>query len=104
MSKITPEFIEKALSAYDTYKNDKQLFNDRICENEKWYRKWHEVNQNGEYDGTTLTSATAFVFSAIENKFADAMDNYPHPKILERSRTIQKRHRCCQRYCRYSLT
>ena len=84
MSKITPEFIEKALSAYDTYKNDKQLFNDRICENEKWYRKWHEVNQNGEYDGTTLTSATAFVFSAIENKFADAMDNYPHPKILER--------------------
>ncbi len=84
MSKITSEFIEKALSAYDTYKNDKQLFNDRICENEKWYRKWHEVNQNGEYDGTTLTSATAFVFSAIENKFADAMDNYPHPKILER--------------------
>lgn len=83
-SKISPGFIEKALSAYDSYKSDKQSLNERICENEKWYRKWHEVNQSGEYDGNSLTSATAFVFSAIENKYADAMDNYPHPKILER--------------------
>ena len=84
MNKLPKEFIDKALAAYDRYKSDKQPINDRICQNEKWYRKWHEVNLTGEYDGNSLACATAFVFSAIENKYADAMDNYPHPKILER--------------------
>lgn len=84
ISKISAEFIEKAMAAYTSYKSDKSELNERICQNEKWYRKWHEVNKNGEYDGSSLTAATAFVFSAIENKYADAMDNYPHPKILER--------------------
>lgn len=84
MNKIKSEFTEKALAAYNSYKSDKQELNERICENERWYRKWHEVNRSGEFDENSLTSATAFVFSAIENKYADAMDNYPHPKILER--------------------
>lgn len=85
-SKISPEFIEKALGMYETYKSDKQSLNDRICENERWYRKWHEANNAGAYNSeeNALTCATAYVFSAIENKYADAIDNYPHPRILER--------------------
>lgn len=89
-SKISAEFIDKAIAAYNAYKSDKSEFNERICQNERWYRKWYEVNKNGEYDGTSLTAATAFVFSAIENKYADAMDNYPHPKILEREPADRK--------------
>lgn len=71
---------------YEVYKADKQELNSRICENERWYRKWHEANQNGSYTAkdNSFTCATAYVFSAIENKYADAVDNYPHPKILER--------------------
>lgn len=83
--KIKHEFIEKALSMYEVYKSDKQKLNERICENERWYRKWHEVN-SGEFNGDNhfLTSATAYVFSAIEHKYADAIDNFPRPRILER--------------------
>jgi hypothetical protein len=84
--KIRPEFIEKALGMYEIYKSDKQNLNDRICENERWYRKWHEANLSGTYNenDNSLTCATAYVFSAIENKYADAIDNFPRPKILER--------------------
>lgn len=84
--KIRPEFIEKALGMYEVYKGDKKLFNERVCENERWYRKWHEANCGGEYDekNSSLSCATAYVFSAIENKYADAIDNFPQPKILER--------------------
>jgi len=84
--KIKEDFIMKALGMYETYKSDKQSLNERICENERWYRKWHEANSGNEYDRekNSLNCATAYVFSAIENKYADAMDNFPHPKILER--------------------
>ena len=85
-NKISPEFIEKALRMYETYKSDKQEYNERVCENERWYRKWHEVNSGSGYERgeNSLSCATAYVFSAIENKYADAIDNFPHPKILER--------------------
>ena len=63
----------KALGMYETYKSDKQSLNERICENERWYRKWHEANSGNEYDRekNSLNCATAYVFSAIENKYAD---------------------------------
>lgn len=85
-SKISTEFIEKALGMYEIYKSDKQAVNDRICEDERWYRKWHEANNCETYnrEENSLTCATAYVFSAIENKYADAIDNYPRPRILER--------------------
>ena len=84
--KITPEFIEKALGTYERYKGDKQSLDERICENERWYRKWHEAKSEQVYNSAenSLTCATAYVFSAIENKYADAIDNFPQPKILER--------------------
>ncbi len=84
--KISEEFIRKALDAYDSYKADKQSLNERICENQRWYQKWNEVNEaeaiNDEEN--SLNCATAYVFSAVENKYADAMDNFPHPKIFPR--------------------
>lgn len=85
-NKITPEFAEKALRMYEVYKADKQELNSRICENERWYRKWHEANLSGIRNEreNSFTCATAYVFSAIENKYADAVDNYPYPRILER--------------------
>ncbi len=84
--KVPEELIEKALSTYEAYKADKQSLNDRICENDRWYKRWHEVNCDPVYrpDSNTLNSATAYVFSAIENKYADAIDNFPVPTVLER--------------------
>lgn len=82
--KIDKEFLAKALRMFDIYKGDKAEINERIKENETWYKKWHLINRQGEISRGELNTATAFVFSAIENKYADAVDNFPTPNILER--------------------
>lgn len=84
--KIDKEFLAKALRMFDIYKGDKAELNARIKENEIWYKKWHLINRQGEVNPQKgeLSTATAFVFSAIENKYADAQDNFPIPNVLER--------------------
>jgi len=84
--KVAPELISKALKMYEVYKSEKQPLNDRICENDRWYKRWHEVNTLPPYrdSDNALNSATAYVFSAIENKYADAIDNFPYAHLLER--------------------
>lgn len=75
------EFISKALSAYQKYKGDKETLNYRVRENELWYKaRYGKIIT--KHDNTE--PATALIFSAVENKYADAIDNYPQPNILER--------------------
>ncbi len=81
-SKISREFLAKAVSAFDKYKNDKQELNRRVRENDYWYKARYGRLINPASNETE--PATAFLFSAIENKFADAIDNYPMPNVLER--------------------
>ena len=82
MSKISKEFLTKALSALSRYKGDKEVLNQRVRENDYWYKARYGKLIDFK-DGDTRP-ATAFIFSAIENKYADAIDNYPQPNILER--------------------
>ena len=83
---IDKEFLRKARKMFDVYKADKEELVQRVKQNENWYKKWHLVNEREplDRDKGQLNTATAFVFSAIENKYADAVDNYPAPNILER--------------------
>ena len=83
---IDKEFLQKALRMFDVYKADKEQLVQRVKQNENWYKKWHLVNEREPIDREKgeLNTATAFVFSAIENKYADAVDNFPMPNILER--------------------
>lgn len=80
--KIKPEFIGKALRAYQKYKGDKANLHKRIVDNNKWYKSNYARLLNPESNETE--PATAFIFSAIENKYADAVDNFPVPNLLER--------------------
>lgn len=81
-SKIKPEFLAKALSEYNRYKGDKEALNQRVRENDKWYKARYGKLINPKTNETE--PATAFIFSAIETKYADAMDNYPRANIIER--------------------
>jgi len=81
-SKISREFLSKALSAFDKYKSDKDMLNRRVRENDYWYKARYGKLINPLSNETE--PVTAFIFSAIENKFADAVDNFPTPNILER--------------------
>lgn len=81
-SKIKPEFIAKALSEYNRYKGDKEALNQRVRDNDYWYKARYGKLINPKTNETE--PATAFIFSAIENKYSDAIDNYPHANIIER--------------------
>lgn len=83
MSKISQEFLTSAIREFERYRGDKKALNDRVRENDYWYKARYGklINQSS---GETQP-VTAFIFSAIENKYADAVDSYPQPNILERA-------------------
>ncbi len=85
--KINPEFISKALSAFDDYKGQKAALEDRVRENNIWYKSqyWKVLTPQNETE-----PATAFIFNAIENKYAEAVDNYPDPVLTERCAEDEK--------------
>lgn len=79
---IKSEFIAKALKMYQKYKSDKAELNKRVVANNKWYKSNYSQTINPKSNETE--PATSFIFSAIENKYADAIDNFPVPNLLER--------------------
>lgn len=80
--KVNKNLIYEALDAYKTYKADREPLISRIRDNEAFYRMSYERT----YDGINEDMAcdTPFIFSAIENCRADAIDNYPVANIIER--------------------
>ena len=78
--KIKPEFFSLVTEEFRRYKEHKQLLDRRIIENNRWFKSRYQNEQTGEM----TTPTTPYLFNAIANKHADAMDNYPAPNILER--------------------
>ena len=72
-------------SAYQTllkYKQGKANLEQKIIDNEQWYKIRHwECMRDKSKD---VQPASAWLFNCIANKHADAMDNFPSPNILPR--------------------
>lgn len=81
--KISREFFEKAMERFSEYKEQKEGLQQRLQENNNWYKQQYAGFINRKTGDPE--PSTGFIFSAIENKYADALDNYPVPNILERS-------------------
>ena len=66
------------------YKGGKATLENRIVEEERWWklRHWETLN-NAD---SRPKPASAWLFNSVVNKHADAMDNYPEPNILPRAR------------------
>lgn len=79
--KIKPEFLQRALKAFTDYSGAKTELEERIRENNRWYNSQYTKNINSRYEPEP---ATAFILNAIENKYADAVDNFPVPNLIER--------------------
>lgn len=79
--KIESPFLSKVLSAFDEYKGQKSALEDRVRENNIWYKSqyWNTFSPKSDTE-----PATAFIFNAIENKYAEAVDNFPEPVLTER--------------------
>lgn len=81
--KIPREFFEKAMERFSEYKAQKEDLQLRFQENNMWYKQQYGGLINRK-SGNPEPS-TGFIFSAIENKYADAIDNFPVPNVLERN-------------------
>ena len=80
---ITPEFVAMAVDHYQRYKADMSDYRNKVRENDKWYKCNYATAVK---PGTNEPGpATAFISNAIFSRYADFIDNYPAPNILERA-------------------
>ena len=79
---IGKEQIQKANLTLQKYKQGKANLERRIVDNEQWYKLRHWECMRGKND--EVQPVSAWLFNAIANKHADAMDNFPSPNILPR--------------------
>lgn len=78
--------IREAYRRYIT-SGEKKTLDARIVENDRWYRQEQEeyVSSEDRKKGANQPkSRSGHTFSAIANKHADAMDNYPDINVLPR--------------------
>ena len=89
---------ERVLSAQQTlieYKRGKASLDARIVADEAWWRRtrgdsYDTVDESKARNVLQRRSTSAWLFNAIANKHADAMDNYPEPVILPREQSDEQ--------------
>ena len=80
---IDKESVLKATEILKKYKEGKANLEQKIIDNEQWYKLRHwECMRNSKDQEVQPTSA--WLFNCIANKHADAMDNFPSPNVLPR--------------------
>ena len=89
--------IARATEILTEYKQGKTMLENRVIEDELWWelRHWEVMRREGrkkngcapQDDGAKPEPTSAWLFNAIMNKHADAMDNYPEPVVLPRERS-----------------
>ena len=79
---IGEEAIHKATQTLQKYKEGKANLEQRIIDNEQWYKLRHWECMRGEKN--QVEPSSAWLFNCIANKHADAMDNFPAPNVLPR--------------------
>ncbi len=78
---VGQEQVEKATEILKKYKDAKTTLENRIIDNEQWFkmRHWEQLRS-----GQSNDNASAWLFNSIANKHADAMDNFPAVSVLPR--------------------
>ncbi len=84
-SPVNESFISELTKQLMTYTTGKKTMEARIIENDKWYKSLHwDIVRGKSKSVNDPEPVTAYLFSTIANKHADAMDYYPEPNILAR--------------------
>ncbi len=80
---ITDREIREARQIFEKYKQGRTNLEQRIVENENWYKLNHWRNfEKKVTNPNAIQSTSAWLFNSINNKHADFMDNYPSPNVL----------------------
>ncbi len=82
MQKIGREQVQEAYQTLLKYKEGKANLERKIIDNEQWFkiRHWECMRDQAQQ----VQPSSAWLFNAIANKHADAMDNFPSANILPR--------------------
>ena len=78
------EQVVRAMDVLRKYKAGKQNLENRIVNNEKWYRMRHWDLLRNEQNANDPKPASGWLFNCIMSKHADFMDAFPEPNILPR--------------------
>ena len=91
---IGKEEIARAAELLSRYKDGKKMLESRVVEDELWWelRHWEVMRRarEGKAQLPQPQPTSAWLFNAITNKHADAMDNYPEPVVLPRERSDEE--------------
>ena len=89
LHRIGKDEVRRAAQILKDYKAGKANLEQRIVEDELWYelRHWEIMRRSGRNKNQVAPEpSSAWLFNAILNKHADAMDNYPEPVVMPRER------------------
>ena len=80
------EALEKGIATLKKYKDAKRGFEQRILEEEQWWRlrHWDVVRNQQPKTDDRPEPTSAWLFNSLANKHADIMDNFPEPNVLPR--------------------
>ncbi len=90
---ITEDDVRKASEILTKYKNGKANLEKRVVEDELWWelRHWEALRHGRKNNAAPSPEPNSgWLFNAILNKHADAMDNYPEPIVLPRERSDEQ--------------
>ena len=84
--RIGEEQVKAASQILQKYKQGKANLEQRIVDNEQWYKLRHWECMR-EKKTRQVQPTSAWLVNCILNKHADAMDNFPGPVVLPREQT-----------------
>lgn len=100
---ITDKDVERGIDLLTKYKDGKSNLESRIVNDELWWelRHWEGIGQSKtkrvDRSGKEVKATppqpkptSAWLFNTIQNKHADAMDNYPEPVVLPREKSDEQ--------------
>lgn len=93
LGRIGEKELDEAIATLTKYKQGKANLENRIVEDELWWelRHWEAIGRGKKQSGDIRVEPTsAWLFNAVVNKHADAMDNYPEPVVLPRERSDEQ--------------
>ena len=90
--RIGKKEIARAAELLTKYKQGKTNLENRVVEDELWWqlRHWEAVRGKKQPQERGPEPTSAWLFNAITNKHADAMDNFPEPVVLPRERSDEE--------------
>lgn len=84
---ITDYTVREAESRCQKYWDKMKMLENRLIENERYYRQQYTRMKTETEKKSLPERGSAYLLNAINNKLADAMDNYPQPTILAREQS-----------------